>query len=173
MIVRRRRGFTLIELLVVIAIIAILAAILFPVFAKARAKARQASCQSNMKQIATAILMYQSDYDSFGIPNWNRQCAAPGWDWMELSQPYAKNWGLYVCPSGTFGPTAGWAPFYIHACAIGLGRPRGGGKREADPRPRGRHDGHGERGRRDRLRDGLRHLAHGMVEPVDGRRDQR
>ena len=51
----RRRGFTLIELLVVIAIIAILAAILFPVFAKARAKARQASCLSNVKQILLAF----------------------------------------------------------------------------------------------------------------------
>ncbi|PIR27424.1 hypothetical protein COV40_00910, partial [Candidatus Berkelbacteria bacterium CG11_big_fil_rev_8_21_14_0_20_42_15] len=46
----KRRGFTLIELLVVIAIIAILAAILFPVFARAREKARQTSCLSNTKQ---------------------------------------------------------------------------------------------------------------------------
>ncbi len=56
-----RKGFTLIELLVVIAIIAILAAILFPVFAKAREKARQTSCLSNQKQIALAILMYTQD----------------------------------------------------------------------------------------------------------------
>jgi len=56
-----RRGFTLIELLVVIAIIAILAAILFPVFARAREKARQTSCLSNLKQIAQAELMYDSD----------------------------------------------------------------------------------------------------------------
>jgi prepilin-type N-terminal cleavage/methylation domain-containing protein/prepilin-type processing-associated H-X9-DG protein len=58
-----RRGFTLIELLVVIAIIAILAAILFPVFAQAREKARQAACQSNLKQIGTAFSMYVQDYD--------------------------------------------------------------------------------------------------------------
>ena len=58
-----RRGFTLIELLVVIAIIAILAAILFPVFSRARAKARQAACLSNMKQIALASQMYATDYD--------------------------------------------------------------------------------------------------------------
>jgi prepilin-type N-terminal cleavage/methylation domain-containing protein/prepilin-type processing-associated H-X9-DG protein len=57
----RPRGFTLIELLVVIAIIAILAAILFPVFAKAREKARQTSCTNNQKQLVTAILMYAQD----------------------------------------------------------------------------------------------------------------
>lgn len=60
---RSRKGFTLIELLVVIAIIAILAAILFPVFAKAREAARASSCQSNMKQIGSAIKMYLSDWD--------------------------------------------------------------------------------------------------------------
>jgi prepilin-type N-terminal cleavage/methylation domain-containing protein/prepilin-type processing-associated H-X9-DG protein len=59
----RRNGFTLIELLVVIAIIAILAAILFPVFASAREKARQANCQSNLKQIGLAVLQYNQDYD--------------------------------------------------------------------------------------------------------------
>lgn len=58
-----RRGFTLIELLVVIAIIAILAAILFPVFARAREKARQASCLSNVRQMTTAAMMYLQDYD--------------------------------------------------------------------------------------------------------------
>jgi len=66
---RKPSGFTLIELLVVIAIIAILAAILFPVFARAREKARQAACQSNLKQITTAYLMYAQDYDET-MPPW-------------------------------------------------------------------------------------------------------
>jgi len=60
---RQARAFTLIELLVVIAIIAILAAILFPVFAQAREKARQATCVSNLKQLGTACTMYAQDYD--------------------------------------------------------------------------------------------------------------
>jgi prepilin-type N-terminal cleavage/methylation domain-containing protein len=66
-----RKGFTLIELLVVIAIIAILAAILFPVFARAREKARQASCQSNLKQLTLGLLQYMQDYDeTIPIGSW-------------------------------------------------------------------------------------------------------
>lgn len=98
-----RRGFTLIELLVVIAIIAILAAILFPVFAKAREKARQTSCQSNEKQIILACIMYKSDYDGRFPQNCTSSsttaCVAPGWDWMEVTEPYTKNWQLFECPS--------------------------------------------------------------------------
>jgi prepilin-type N-terminal cleavage/methylation domain-containing protein/prepilin-type processing-associated H-X9-DG protein len=103
-----KRGFTLIELLVVIAIIAILAAILFPVFAKAREKARQASCLSNNKQLCLAVLSYAQDYDEklpqgyiYELPgdtNW--LCS-----WMQLVMPYTKNVQLMVCPSWT---TASW-----------------------------------------------------------------
>jgi prepilin-type N-terminal cleavage/methylation domain-containing protein len=73
----RTGGFTLIELLVVIAIIAILAAILFPVFAQARAKARQTSCLSNLKQIGLATLMYCQDHDEL-YPYYPY---LPGWTW--------------------------------------------------------------------------------------------
>ena len=108
-----RRGFTLIELLVVIAIIAILAAILFPVFAKAREKARQASCQSNLKQIGIAFKMYVQDYDEQwpradpinGNLNTPGQLGSRGMDfgfsgWISNGLiPYTKNQQIYICPS--------------------------------------------------------------------------
>jgi prepilin-type N-terminal cleavage/methylation domain-containing protein len=127
---KRRTGFTLIELLVVIAIIAILAAILFPVFAQAREKARQATCISNNKQMALATLQYVQDYDEtypFGYGHWldgtwNTQGngvpfvgdTPPNWEttnagyvrgmgeyWSNAVQPYTKNYGVVVCPSAT------------------------------------------------------------------------
>jgi prepilin-type N-terminal cleavage/methylation domain-containing protein len=76
---RRSQGFTLIELLVVIAIIAILAAILFPVFAKAREKARQTACLSNQRQIAMATLMWSQDNNE-ALPT-----AAAFWSALALS----------------------------------------------------------------------------------------
>jgi prepilin-type N-terminal cleavage/methylation domain-containing protein/prepilin-type processing-associated H-X9-DG protein len=95
----RRQGFTLIELLVVIAIIAILAAILFPVFAKAREKARQSSCSSNLKQIATAVLSYCQDYDErFPLALAGGPPAA-FYMLNELLDPYIKNTQLWQCPS--------------------------------------------------------------------------
>lgn len=59
----RRKAFTLIELLVVIAIISILAAIMFPVFAQAKATAKQTVCIVHMRQMGIALLMYRTDYD--------------------------------------------------------------------------------------------------------------
>ncbi len=96
-----RRGFTLIELLVVIAIIAILAAILFPVFARAREKARQTSCLSNVKQLTLGMNMYCQDYDET-LPsgaNCNWADGGPyGCHGMVL-QPYIKNLQILECPS--------------------------------------------------------------------------
>jgi len=95
-----KRGFTLIELLVVIAIIAILAAILFPVFAKAREKARQTTCLSNEKELATAVLMYAEDWGET-FPAWHARTADGGSDvsWRTLIFPYQKSEEIYVCPS--------------------------------------------------------------------------
>lgn len=98
-----RRGFTLIELLVVIAIIAILAAILFPVFARAREKARQASCLSNVKQCMLAVLMYASDHDDY-LPT--RTGEGP-FTWpMQAVEPYIKNDGVLICPTKRGGWSA-------------------------------------------------------------------
>lgn len=105
----RQKGFTLIELLVVIAIIAILAAILFPVFARAREKARQASCQSNEKQLALAVLMYVQDYDErmpacrFGTTANRCQGSAQYYTWRAAVQPYIKNRQIFICPSNQAG----------------------------------------------------------------------
>ena len=89
-----RSAFTLIELLVVIAIIAILAAILFPVFAKAREKARQASCQSNEKQLALGLLQYNQDYDE----SFPTRGGTGGTGWGSRTYPYVKSTGVFKCP---------------------------------------------------------------------------
>ncbi len=99
----RRVGFTLIELLVVIAIIAILAAILFPVFAKAREKARQSSCQSNLKQLGVAVMQYAQDYDEKYPASMNyivpATIIAVSGDWYFQLAAYCKNTQLFQCPS--------------------------------------------------------------------------
>ena len=97
-----KRGFTLIELLVVIAIIAILAAILFPVFARAREKARQASCQSNLKQVTLGYLMYAQDYDEWFPGFLNGNTGILRLPWYTVIQPYVKNTQCYICPSTKF-----------------------------------------------------------------------
>jgi prepilin-type N-terminal cleavage/methylation domain-containing protein/prepilin-type processing-associated H-X9-DG protein len=94
---RMSRGFTLIELLVVIAIIAILAAILFPVFARAREKARQTACLSNTKQVALACHMYFMDYDEALLGPYHPSNSAIRWIHMVL--PYTANTQIYVCPN--------------------------------------------------------------------------
>lgn len=122
-----RKGFTLIELLVVITIIAILVAILFPIFAGAREKARQAQCINNMKQLSGSFLQYLQDWNEtfpyHRTPCWilgttvaggtNITNAATqgvyqssGWwgalAWYEQLDPYAPDVRIFQCPSAEF-----------------------------------------------------------------------
>jgi prepilin-type N-terminal cleavage/methylation domain-containing protein/prepilin-type processing-associated H-X9-DG protein len=135
---RKIKGFTLIELLVVIAIIAILAAILFPVFARAREKARQSSCQNNLKQLSLGMLQYASDYDQRfpGAFDANGDgaytyaadaCCIERDVFVNVAQPYLKNSQVAICPSSSDGdfnrPATPTGPArkvdykYKHACA--------------------------------------------------------
>lgn len=105
-----RRAFTLIELLVVIAIISILASILFPVFARARSKARGTACSSNMRQLALALRMYADDYDGTfalwsligGSPTGGAPSGYP-YTWDEQTMSYYRNKNLLYCPENPFG----------------------------------------------------------------------
>jgi prepilin-type N-terminal cleavage/methylation domain-containing protein/prepilin-type processing-associated H-X9-DG protein len=131
--VKTKKGFTLIELLVVIAIIAILAAIMFPVFARARDKARQTTCLSNTKQITLGVLMYCDDYDEMltvaglaldidlGIPGtggWYGTGYQTAWGWSDYvadgnycmktnyqiqTLPYIKSSKIFHCPNDPNG----------------------------------------------------------------------
>jgi len=124
-IIKSSSGFTLIELLVVIAIIAILAAILFPVFAKVREKARQASCASNEKQLGLGIIQYVQDNDEAwpcGINPTNGN--HPGAGWATQVYPYVKSTRVYVCPSD-IGSAANITP--VESYAINMNLSGGGG----------------------------------------------
>lgn len=139
-----RRGFTLIELLVVIAIIAILAAILFPVFGKARENARKTTCQSNMKQIGLAMLMYAQDWSDVlpisgpnsrtwqGILVDNKYVGAGTWSDSPIfvcpSDAVARNWGSpcsYVGNAGHWQYLCGWTIGNKSASLVDIVRPAG------------------------------------------------
>ena len=124
----KKAAFTLIELLVVIAIIAIIAAILFPVFGRAREKARQAACLSNLKQIAMAVQIYMGDYDDRFpfVLDFSGNCICgpnqgdngqyplvpgvtgqePRFQLVNVVAPYVKNANVWYCPS--VGPNYEW-----------------------------------------------------------------
>jgi len=111
-------AFTLIELLVVIAIIAILAAILFPVFAKAREKARQTMCLSNEKQLGLAMMQYVQDFDEvypFGLLDkgpavvGGGSMPGTGAGWAGAISPYTKSTKVFSCPSDPT-PSVGSGP---------------------------------------------------------------
>jgi prepilin-type N-terminal cleavage/methylation domain-containing protein/prepilin-type processing-associated H-X9-DG protein len=149
---QRASGFTLIELLVVIAIVAILAAILFPVFAQAREKARQSSCMSNLKQLGTAALAYNQDFDEmypmayYLSPTGNTTPNQTQLSWAGLIYPYAKTEGIFRCPSeadltavtpGTFttGTPNGFTVTYAYNYYIGGNNSAGSAARATQSLP--------------------------------------
>ena len=130
----KRRGFTLVELLVVVAIVALLAAILFPVFASARGKARQAACLSNLRQIGIAMALYAQDNDDqfpyaadpsdqHTVPNiWSLsphyaqvQALPP---LQDVLAPYLHAPAVWHCPSDTGFDTLDMLPTGVSAIAL-------------------------------------------------------
>jgi prepilin-type N-terminal cleavage/methylation domain-containing protein len=135
---QKRSAFTLIELLIVIAIIALLAALLFPVFSRAREKARQSACLSNLHQIGLAVSMYLQDYDDY-FPyaispmevyhNFWPKCSPTFGaqvpylpQFHVVLQPYTKSHQVFDCPSDTGYDIHGFDGCFSTNCPL-LDRP--------------------------------------------------
>jgi prepilin-type N-terminal cleavage/methylation domain-containing protein/prepilin-type processing-associated H-X9-DG protein len=131
------KAFTIIELLVVIAIISIIASILFPVFAKAREKARQITCAGNLRQLGMAFQQYTLDNDEL-LPS--TYCCGDGVNnkiggWVAFNTfpvndpggrfdvklgnlfPYVKNTQVYICPDDAEGQVSGDS-YAINSCTM-------------------------------------------------------
>src|SRR5215472_17196167 len=149
----RRRGFTLLELLAVIATIATLASLLLPILSKAKIKAQQTSCLSNLRQLGFAWEMYYSDNSGKLVESWpgDQQGANP-YAWVqgdmtkvgEVSNTdllrqgklyhYVENLNAYHCP-GDPGVTirgAVYASVRSYSMNAFMGERRG---RAAEPVP--------------------------------------
>src|SRR5438445_67914 len=107
---RFAKGFTLIELLVVIAIIAILAALIFPALSRAKQRAYQIACVSNLRQTGMALQLWLGD---------NRDLLPPG------ETGLSEGWGLYAGQKALYGPSDGANSKYrlVYYLATYLGSP--------------------------------------------------